>query len=50
MKDIVGPERAEEIAGICLGLYKKAADYALPGALSSLIRNLNWANLMAGLF
>jgi phosphoribosylaminoimidazole-succinocarboxamide synthase len=29
MKQLVGTERAEEIAGICLALYKKAADYAL---------------------
>ena len=29
LKKIVGPERAEEIAGICLALYKKAGDYAL---------------------
>lgn len=29
MMDIVGTKRAEEIAGICLALYKKAADYAL---------------------
>jgi phosphoribosylaminoimidazole-succinocarboxamide synthase len=29
MMDIVGKERAEEIAAICLALYKKAADYAL---------------------
>ncbi len=29
MKQIVGAKRAEEIAGICLALYKKAADYAL---------------------
>lgn len=28
MIEIVGPERAEEINRICLGLYKKAADYA----------------------
>jgi phosphoribosylaminoimidazole-succinocarboxamide synthase len=29
MKQLVGTERAEEIAGICIALYKKAADYAL---------------------
>lgn len=29
MKEIVGADRAEEIAGISLALYKKAADYAL---------------------
>lgn len=29
MMDIVGAKKAEEIAGICLALYKKAADYAL---------------------
>jgi phosphoribosylaminoimidazole-succinocarboxamide synthase len=29
MKEIVGSGRAEEIAGICLALYKKASDYAL---------------------
>ncbi len=29
MKEIVGDERAEQISGICLDLYKKAADYAL---------------------
>lgn len=29
VKEIVGPEKAEEIAGICINLYKKAADYAL---------------------
>jgi phosphoribosylaminoimidazole-succinocarboxamide synthase len=29
MMDIVGTKRAEEIAAICLALYKKAADYAL---------------------
>jgi phosphoribosylaminoimidazole-succinocarboxamide synthase len=28
MMDIVGSERAEEIAGICIGLYQKAADFA----------------------
>ena len=29
MQEIVGADRAEEIAGICLTLYKKASDYAL---------------------
>ncbi len=29
MMEIVGPEKAKEIAGICLALYKKASDYAL---------------------
>ena len=29
MMDIVGSERAEEVAAICIGLYKKAADFAL---------------------
>ncbi len=29
MQEIVGVDRAEEIASICLALYKKAADYAL---------------------
>jgi phosphoribosylaminoimidazole-succinocarboxamide synthase len=29
MMDIVGAKKAEEIGGICLALYKKAADYAL---------------------
>lgn len=28
MMDIVGSERAEEIAGICINLYQKAADFA----------------------
>jgi phosphoribosylaminoimidazole-succinocarboxamide synthase len=28
MMEIVGTQKAEEIAGICLALYKKAADYA----------------------
>lgn len=28
MKEIVGAEKADEIAGICMALYKKAADYA----------------------
>ncbi len=29
MKDIVGSEKADEIAEICIDLYKKASDYAL---------------------
>jgi phosphoribosylaminoimidazole-succinocarboxamide synthase len=29
MKDIVGSERADEIAQACIALYKKASDYAL---------------------
>jgi len=29
MKELLGQEKAEKIAGICISLYKKAADYAL---------------------